>query len=73
VKKENSGFCICDIYNINKQNNGAAFHIFYSQLLEMYQDNEIINPEKLDLFVYLFILGKIIKIYLINFLIILIY
>jgi calcineurin-like phosphoesterase len=61
VKKENSVLCIRDVYNVDKQDDGAAFRVFHSRLLEICQDNGVINPEKLGLFVYLFILGKIIK------------
>jgi hypothetical protein len=61
VKKENSGLCIRDVYNVDKQDDGAVFHVFHSRLLEMCQDNGVINLGKLSLFVYLFILGKIIK------------
>jgi hypothetical protein len=58
VKKENSGLCICDVYNVDKQDDRMVFCIFHSRLLGMYQDNGIIDLRKLDLFVYLFVLGK---------------
>ena len=58
AKKENSGLCIRDVYNVDKQDDGAAFRVFHSRLLGMCQDNGIIDPGKLGLFVYLFVLGK---------------
>ncbi|CAI2174578.1 6746_t:CDS:2, partial [Funneliformis geosporum] len=58
AKKENSGLCICDVCNVDKQNDRAAFRVFHSQLLGMCQDNGVINLEKLGLFVYLFVLAS---------------
>ena len=58
AKKENSGLCIRDVYNVDKQDDGAAFRVFHSRLLGMCQDNGVIDPGKLGLFVYLFVLGK---------------
>jgi hypothetical protein len=57
VEKENSVLCTRDVYNVDKQDDGAAFRVFHSQLLRMCQDNGVIDPGKLGLFVYLFILG----------------
>jgi calcineurin-like phosphoesterase len=56
VEKENSVLCTRDVYNVDKQDDGAAFCVFHSQLLRMCQDNGVIDPGKLGLFVYLFIL-----------------
>ncbi|RGB25060.1 hypothetical protein C1646_603762, partial [Rhizophagus diaphanus] len=53
-----------DVYNIDKQDDGAAFHIFHSQLLRMCQDNGVIDSDKLGLFVYLFILDELFDAYL---------
>ena len=61
AEKENSALCIRDVYNVDKQDDGAAFRVFHSQLLRMCQDNGVIDSDKLGLFVYLFILGKTIK------------
>jgi hypothetical protein len=36
MKRENSGLYIRDVYNVDKQDDGAAFRVFHSQLLEMY-------------------------------------
>ncbi|CAG8761639.1 19345_t:CDS:2, partial [Rhizophagus irregularis] len=45
---------ICDVYNIDKQDDSAAFRVFHSQLLRMCQDNRAIDSDKLSLFVELF-------------------
>ncbi|PKB94379.1 hypothetical protein RhiirA5_303446 [Rhizophagus irregularis] len=59
AKKENSALRIRDVYNVNKQDDSAAFRIFHSQLLRM-----SIDSDKLSLFVYLFILGELFDAYL---------
>ncbi|CAI2183341.1 12860_t:CDS:10 [Funneliformis geosporum] len=43
---------------------GAAFRVFHSRLLGMCQDNGVIDPGKLGLFVYLFVLGELFDAYL---------
>ncbi|RGB23862.1 hypothetical protein C1646_773893 [Rhizophagus diaphanus] len=46
TEKENSALRICNVYNVNKQDDGVTFHIFHSQLLRMCQDNGKSHIEK---------------------------
>jgi hypothetical protein len=58
AKVENSALFIRDVVNVDKQDDGAAYRFFSSAVLTQCQEDGIISPDKLGLFVYLFVIGK---------------
>jgi len=58
AKVENSALFIRDVVNIKKQDDGAAYRFFSSSVLTQCQEDGIISSDKLDLFVYLFVISK---------------
>jgi hypothetical protein len=48
-----------DVFNTDRQDDGAAFRIFCSNFLAQLTEHERIHEEYLSLFVYLFILGEL--------------
>jgi len=61
AKDDNSALYMRDVINVDKQDDGAAFRFFSSTLLKQCQKNGIVDSDKLGLFVYLFIFGKLFK------------
>jgi hypothetical protein len=61
AKDDNSALYMRDVINVDKQDDGAAFRFFSSALLKQCQKNGIVESDKLGLFVYLFIFGKLFK------------
>ena len=45
-----------DVLNVDKQDDGAAYRLFHSDVLEQMYQNELENNEMQSLFVYLFVL-----------------
>jgi len=50
-----------DVLNVDKQDDGAAYRIFYSGTLAQIIESENVPSNMIGLFVYLFILGKLFK------------
>jgi hypothetical protein len=46
-----------DVVNVDKQDDGAAYRVFHSDVLEQIHQTGLENNEMQSLFVYLFILG----------------
>jgi len=59
AKEPNSALFMRDVINVDKQDDGAAFRFFSSTVLMQCQKDGNIESEKLGLFVYLFIFGKL--------------
>lgn len=57
AKENGHSIYIRDVVNTDKQDDGAAFRTFHSELLKQISRHEIFNPEFEAIFVYLFILG----------------
>ncbi|GBB86238.1 hypothetical protein RclHR1_12680004 [Rhizophagus clarus] len=55
---------IRDVVNVDKQDDGAAYRLFHSDILEQIYQNEMENNEMRSLFVYLFVLGDLFDSYL---------
>ncbi|RIA81934.1 hypothetical protein C1645_700482 [Glomus cerebriforme] len=53
-----------DIINVDKQDDGAAYRFFSSAVLNQCQEDGIIKSDKLDLFLYLFVISKLFDAYL---------
>jgi choline kinase len=58
AQAENHAIYIRDVVNVDKQDDGAAYRLFHSDVLEQIcQNHEQENNEMQSLFVYLFVLG----------------
>ena len=49
---------IWDVVNVDKQDDGAAYKVFYSDILAQIHQTDLENNEMQSLFVYLFVLGN---------------
>ncbi|PKY35076.1 hypothetical protein RhiirB3_501086 [Rhizophagus irregularis] len=59
AQAKNHAIYIRDVVNVDKQDDGAAYRLFHSDVLEQMYQNELENNEMQSLFVYLFVLGYI--------------
>ena len=59
AKESDSALYMRDVVNVDKQDDGAAFRFFSSAVLTQCQKDGNIESERLGLFVYLFIFGKL--------------
>ena len=57
AQAENHAIYIQDVVNVDKQDDGAAYRLFHSDVLEQICQNEQDDNEIQSLFVYLFVLG----------------
>ncbi|CAB4446643.1 unnamed protein product [Rhizophagus irregularis] len=60
AQAKNHAIYIRDVVNVDKQDDGAAYRLFHSDVLEQMYQNELENNEMQSLFVYLFVLERII-------------
>jgi hypothetical protein len=58
AQEENSALYMRDVINVDKQDDGAAYRVFYLTFLAQYQNNGHLDHDNTALFVYLFIFGN---------------